>query len=437
MINSLSTTRHNVLLVTVDSLRADYLGMYSPEIQREDISPNIDQWAKGGLIFSRAITQSSHTSPAFLAILSGNYASKYGDWFNRPVSNKRMLLSEIFKSNGYNTCGINSNPYISHLYHFDKGFDLFIDNIHLHSEKTVNRKLLGVMAKIKAVIKQPYENAEHINNQVISMLPKLSSPYFIWVHYMDVHGPYLSRKGWGLRNRITAAYLWKKALQSPQSITDRERQRLIDSYKEGIHYLDRHIKELIANIDQANTIVILTADHGDLLGEHNVFGHSSTLYEGVLHVPLIIKLPSKLQYGGKKITQPVRSVDLTPTLTDLLGLKTEASFYGQSFASLIQENSCPYYCEVIISELSRKFLSAEKDGWKLIVNYKTNNKELYNIENDVSETNNIYLDNLSLANKLEAFIADHVRKNKSNEETPAIEHSKEIKERLKALGYMD
>ena len=254
---------------------------------------------------------------------------------------------------------------------------------------------------------------------------------------MDVHGPYLSRKGWGLRNRITAAYLWKKALQSPQSITDRERQRLIDSYKEGIHYLDRHIKELIANIDQANTIVILTADHGDLLGEHNVFGHSSTLYEGVLHVPLIIKLPSKLQYGGKKITQPVRSVDLTPTLTDLLGLKTEASFYGQSFASLIQENSCPYYCEVIISELSRKFLSAEKDGWKLIVNYKTNNKELYNIENDVSETNNIYLDNLSLANKLEAFIADHVRKNKSNEETPAIEHSKEIKERLKALGYMD
>jgi arylsulfatase A-like enzyme len=434
MEKSNKTQKYNVVLITVDSLRADFLGTYNPEIRRENTTPNIDAWARKACTFSRTITQSSHTSPAFLGILSGNYPSKYGDWFN-VVSDKRPLMAEILKDHGYHTYAFNSNPYISHYYNFNRGFDLYQDNMPPLTGKKVKKTSLFLLSRLKAVLSEPYENAETINSQVMKQLPSIKAPYFIWVHYMDVHGPYIPKKGWSIKNRIKAAYLWRKSLHRPAEISPDQRNWLIKSYKEEIAYLDHHIMTLLNHFNQEDTIVILTADHGDLFGEHDLYGHTLKLYNQLLHVPLFIKHQDT--QSGHCVKSPVRSIDILPTLMEILNIKTDHAFDGRSILTLMNNEAGKSEDGPIISEVSRKHLCVEKNDWKLIVNYKNNVKELYNLSEDPYEKINVYDQNPNIAKDLEEIIQEHLKSNKGQDMSAKIEHNEEMKIRLKALGYMD
>jgi arylsulfatase len=426
--------RFNCLLITVDALRADFLGVYNPDIKKENISETIDKWAESGFKFDRAIAQGSHTCISCLAMLSGNYASKYGDWFNM-VADERLMIAEIFKKNGYNTYGINSNPYVSHYFNFDRGFDVYNDNMPAVSKKKGTNKLLTRLSRIKAVLDEPYENVEKINCQAVAQLKASKTPYFMWVHYMDVHGPYVSKKGWGAWNRLRAAYLWKKALKAPDNVTLREKEYMISCYKDEIAYLDSHIMGLLNHVDESNTVIVFTADHGDLFGEKNMYGHSRMLYNSVLHVPLILKIPNIS--NGKTINIPVKSMDILPTLVELLELSADCSFDGTSFLPMVTGESEEYDCEYIISEISRKHLCVEKGHWKLIVNYTERSVELYDLSNDLIEESNVVHEHPALARELEDIIKCHIENNKAdNIPRKKIEDDYVIRERLKALGYM-
>jgi len=433
--------KYNVVLITVDSWRADYSGLYSSEIAREGISQNIDRWAQseGCITFSRAISQSSHTSPAFLALLSGNYPSKYGDWF-LPVSDKRPLMAEIFQRNGYNTYAFHSNPYISYYFRFNRGFDFFQDNMSdLYKQKFL-RNHIFLLSRLKSILVEPYENAETINAQVLQQLKLAKKPFFMWIHYMDVHGPYAPNNGWAAKNRIKAAYLWKKSLKMPESISQEERNWIIQSYKKKINYLDNHLIKIIHCLDSDNTIVILTADHGDLFGEHNSYGHTLKLYNGLLHVPLIIKLPPSINITYRRVNTPVRSVDLLPTLVDLLKLEIgdDVEFAGKSYLPLFSPSNGEYENDYIISEVSRKYLCAEKDNWKLIVDYQHDSKELYHLSEDPFEQTNLIQRYPNLVETFEKVLQQHIVVN-DNRTTPlkAISQDEAMKERLRALGYFD
>jgi arylsulfatase A-like enzyme len=259
----------------------------------------------------------------------------------------------------------------------------------------------------------------------------------MWVHYMDVHGPYIAKRGWRVKNRLQAAMLWKKALRHPGRVTQRERERLIATYKEEIGYLDARLGALLHAVDRKKTLVILTADHGDLFGEHGLFGHSVKLYNGVLHVPLVISLPRDEDRNGRVITTPVRSMDLVPTLIDLLGLETPQAFEGRSLASLMTGRGAPYRCDHLISELSRKHLCVQTGEWKLIVNHKTNEKELYNLKSDPGETANLTRREPAVAAELERVLHDHLSRTPADTAPGAIPHNEAMKARLQALGYMD
>lgn len=425
--------KYNIVLITVDSLRADFLGIYNPSINEENNTPTLNAWAKKAIVFSRAITQSSHTSPAFLGILSGHYPSKYGDWFN-VVSDDRPMMAEILKYHGYHTYGFNSNPYISHYYKFNRGFDLYKDNMPPMTGKKVKKASLILSNHIKAVLTEPYENAETINNQIMTHIREFKSPYFLWVHYMDVHGPYIPQKGWRTKNKLKSAYLWRKSLQNPEHISDKERSWLIQSYKDEISYLDYHLITLLNCIDHDNAIVILTADHGDLFGEHGLYGHTLRLYNPLLHVPLLIRHPEVKIV--KNIKTPVRSIDILPTILEMLSLKNNHAFDGKSILPTLKHpdkvDNSP-----LISEVSRKHLCVEREGWKLIVDYKNNQKELYNLTEDLAEQRNLYESHGKIKEELEDIIQEHLKRNNPKNRSTKIEHNEEMKSRLRALGYMD
>jgi arylsulfatase A-like enzyme len=428
--------KFNVVLITVDSLRADFLGVYNEEIRKEKISSNIDKWANESTVFANALSQSCHTSPSFLAMLSGNYPSKYGDWFSK-LSEKRPFISEIFRQNGYSTYAFNSNPHISSYTGFQRGFDVFRDNMPVG--KKLNKQIILQIGRLKALIKEPYERAETINDQVIKLLRNISTPYFLWIHFMDVHGPYVSKKGWSFGNRIKAASLWRKALQSSSDVSESEKKRLIETYKEEITYLDKHMATLFDHLQDENTIITFTADHGDLFGEHGAFGHPLRLYNRLLHIPLVIKFPKSIQVNNRTIHEPVGLMDLVPTLIDVLNMKTDHIFDGESLRPLINETAIGNWDKFIISEVSRKHLCISRGRWKLFVDYSDNLMELYDIYDDPEEKKNVLFRHKEIAEELESVLQAHCIKYSSvdKDRPQKLEHNEEIKARLKSLGYMD
>jgi len=426
-------SRPNLLFITIDSLRADYVGLYNESIAQAHLTPNLDRLGEHAAIFKHAFSQSVHTAPALRAMMSGNYPSRYGDWFY-VLSPERPMLAEILKRNGYHTHGFHSNPYVSHHYDFNRGFDVFDDHLPKISSK---RKTLRLVARLKALLTEPYENARTITDQVLTALDSSQRPFFVWGHYMDVHGPYISKDGHKTLSRIRAALLWKKAMEHPERISGAERDELIRNYKQEIAYLDRHLGEVLDKVDLDETLVVITADHGDLLGEHGLYGHSTMFYNGALHVPLLVSIPGVPRGPEQPIETPVRLIDIVPTICTLAGLDTEESFEGSSLASLVTGSGPDYDADTIVSEMSRKHLCLQKDPWKLIVDYRKNVKELYDLASDPGEGDNLLDREPSRAREMESLLQGHVQRVKPAAAQQEVAHEEEIKARLRALGYME
>jgi len=429
----------NVLLITIDSLRPDYLGCYSKWAKDENLSPYIDTWADDAVVFESAITQGPRTPESFPALLSGRYMTRYRDAFTG-LAPERRLISNLLKEKGFFTAAFNSNPYISKFSNYDKGFDIFIDNLFHAEGGRLTRKILLTYLRLKALSGEPYTTAEKVNQQVFSTLEHIKHPYFLWVHYMDVHGPYIQKRGWHLKNSIRGGKLWRKATHTPEKLALSEKEELVKAYKEEVQYNDFHIGELLSKIDQNKTLTVLTADHGELLGEHGLFAHvPHVLYDQLLKVPLIIKMPSDFPVKKRRISKTVKLLDIVPTIMDSLNSNHDIEYDGESLIPLIQGNTEVYKCDHIISEIWTKFLSVRKGEWKLIANYQKRKMQLYNLKNDPDENHNLSGQRQDVVGEMEKIIKDHLlRINAPPEdiEKCGFEYDEAIKAQLKGLGYM-
>ena len=441
----------NVLLITIDALRVDHLGCL--KYGNTDTS-NVDRLYESGILFLQAISQSSHTPESFPAILASIWPLKLkGSKF---LPNEAVTIAEILKQAGYTTVAIHSNPYLSRAFNYHKGFDFFDDDLYLGSSR-----LSAFLKRATNYIKvRPHLTAEEMNDKTIAWLKKHgSSKFFLWLHYMDPHGPYQPPREYlaefGISKHLSYRFmhrLWRRAKVNHSSVTEEERELLLKLYEAEIKYLDDQLGILFDKIKASGlferTLIVITSDHGEAFGEHGKFDHPRQLYEENIHVPLLIICPSKLP-AGKVISEQVRLIDLAPTIVDILNLDLNPNpFQGRSFLPLIrgEKNETP----MVVSEVSGedkekniKRFSVRGEGYKYIATFEAEritHEELYNLENDPKETHNIIEKEPDRAESFRMQLEEHIRQNHHGMvqfQAEQVTLNEEVKDRLKALGYID
>lgn len=314
----------NILFITVDTLRADHLSCYG---YYRKTSPYIDGLAAEGTRFAHDYTVIPLTGPSHFALLTGRYPQEIGVRRNgvAPPSNMKLVsLPQVLHHHGYRRGAfISAWPLASHLTHMDRWFD--------HYDEVLTRKYQLFNSS---------RYAEDVTPRALNWLrqhAKGKKPFFLWVHYFDPHSPYIFRDGYQPQriNSIAPPPMpWKDG-----GMPDR-----IRSYDSEIYYADHYIGQLLNALDQLgvrdSTLVVLTGDHGESLGEHGYVGHGRHLYDDILHVPLIFRLPGKV-IAGKVVNTPVSSIDVAPTILDIaLGDWTKGNssvpfFSGKSLAAAV------------------------------------------------------------------------------------------------------
>ena len=277
------TPKPNVLLVTIDTVRADHVGAYG---YTKPTTPTLDRLAREGVRFADATSQAPLTGPAHAAILTGSYPGRFGvrDNAAMPLPDSATTVAELFKAAGYRTGAFIGAFIVDRQYGFGQGFDEFDSKFERFTSA----------AKLQA--RRPA--AAVVDDALKWLSTRSSAPFFAWVHLYDAHAPYDAPAAF--RTRFPAT-----------------------PYDGALAYVDASVGRLIDALQQSGqleqTIVCVVADHGEGLGEHGESEHGFFLYDATLHVPWILRLPQR-RYAGAVVSEQVRAIDVTPTLAALGGL---------------------------------------------------------------------------------------------------------------------
>ncbi|QIB79135.1 sulfatase [Haloferax volcanii] len=322
----MTTDWDNIILLSADALRADHLSCHG---YHRETSPVLDDLAADSLHFTNAYSASSHTREAVPALLTGEYPDTAIDSKYRLATD---TVAKTLSEEGFATAGFHSNPFVSRAYGFDQGFDKFDDDLHFGKHKVI---ALAQRALDK-LRNRHYARAEEINARSLDWLDSLDDdePFFLWNHYMDTHGPYEPPGEYATLytdetiSGRNAQSLYQRAIKDPDSITDDERQLLIDLYDAEIRYNDKRIGEFLDALRERglleNSLLVFTADHGDAFGEHDYYEHPRYLHDEITHVPLIVRVPGG---EGGVVETPASTLDIVSTI--------ESAFDGDSEFSLV------------------------------------------------------------------------------------------------------
>jgi len=334
----------NVLLITLDTLRADHLSTYGYHRP----TPNLDQFARERIMFEYALATSSWTLPTHATIMTGLYTHEHlADIFpNGKLDSKFYTLSEAFSDNGFVTAAFIANEGICNASRgFDQGFSYYNDifwSFENWLRWTNITKELVESIRLNERFNWYYigrKTADDMNQQFNNWLNiKHNRPFFVWLNYFDPHDPYYTP------DPTKILYINKKDNGNPGKfgigphgwageLNEQEKKAQIDGYDSSISYLDDRLGRLFQILKHENfydnTIIIITSDHGEGFGEHGLYGHGNSLYRESLHVPLIIRYPATIK-SGQIFTKPVSLADLAATITQLSGLSNSQEFSGKN-----------------------------------------------------------------------------------------------------------
>ena len=301
----------NIILITVDALRPDHLGCYN---YFRDTSPNVDLFSKNAVVFDDAVTVRAKTNPSIASMLTGLYPYEHGvRQVYVPLVNARTLPI-VLNEYGYTTIGVVSNYVLNPI---SSGLGKYF-NVYDSKEASD-----GIKRK-----------AEEINAAAFNQLDAhKGEKFFMWLHYMDPHGPYLPPEEYrGFYTHSIAEWLNKSyvmdyhyIVDAPMNGTMLDALYYVDQYDGEIHYFDGEFGLLLEKLRLLqllnNTVIIFTADHGEALDDfsHKDFFEHGELYEDNIRIPLIIRFPQKT-YAGVRVTQFVTNMDLYPTILDIVGV---------------------------------------------------------------------------------------------------------------------
>ena len=335
----------NLLLISIDTLRADHLSHHG---YPRRTSPRIDGFTETAVVARRVITQKTNTEPSMATVMTGTYPPTHRVLDNHQVlHDANLTLSEILASQGLYTAAVVDNPNLTSEFNFDQGFD------ELHYVGT-NEPEYSPQA-------QSPIKSQRVNDVGLKLLSEIRDrPFFLWLHYADPHTPYLvppDLRDLFLDDALAAEHGDREipvgsatfGSMDPQDVVwdNRRLDFMIAQYDAEIRFNDRSVGEVFDALDTLSlwddTLVVLTADHGESLGEHDYyFEHGDTVYEPTAHVPLALSHPGLP--GGRTIPTPISLVDLPATVLELLGFPPPPTFQGQSFAGLLTSsgNATPH-----------------------------------------------------------------------------------------------
>lgn len=453
----------NLLLITVDSLRADHLSSYGYE---RETTPNLDRFAEGGHQFTSAFSHACATRPAFPGILASSHSLMYGG-FER-MSEERTLIAEVLSEAGYKTAGFHSNQYLGADFGYGRGFDHFFES---QEDPSITTRLRGWLKSTFNTSGFLYESlqwlydhvereagvnigayhapAEEMTDRAIEWLQSDGeNPSFLWVHYMDPHHPYIPPEGhqpFSDVDRREGVRLRPRMLEDPASITNEELQVLIDLYDDEIHYTDREIGRLLSHAEEEwdDWTTVITADHGEEFKDHGEFSHQNRFYDEMMHVPFIV-------YDGQSEgthSEVVAHSDIAPTLAKLGGVETLPDvFWGHALEPLLNNQPEKWSREGVrgswcdLPECTRR-LAYRTNQWKYIRDYVFDTEELYDLETDPNEQDNLVRQEGEPPAIIESFreIIDQYEDDiaSTDVETEDVEMDEQVKERLRRLGYKE
>ena len=454
--------RSNILLVTLDTLRADHLSAYGYSRQT---SPVIDRLAAAGVRFDQATVQWPKTGPSFASIFSATYPKNNGivRKVGIPLPRELLLLAEVLRRQGYGTHAVVANGAVASDFHFDQGFDTYIETWKLE-------------APDGAVDPSSAEGVTGLAKAVLESVDR-DRPYFLWVHYIDPHFPYTPPGEWSDRFQDDEFFEAGRRLEIDRSRPKHDLVRLgaeqvldgrddlgfyVARYDAEIAYNDAQLGDLLEHMERQglleDTLTVVTSDHGESLGEHHyLFDHGRFGFQTCLRVPLIFHYPGVLE--PRVDPHPVELIHITPTLLEMAGVELEDGIWMQGrslwprlFAEEQRQGSRYVFSEAgygrpgmwqrIVREPRFKLVDALEGGAQRWITLEVGQRyALYDLDNDPDETDNVVGRFPDEAERLKRVLTAWYESgfdplvDEPGEDEPR-RMDPETEEQLRALGYL-
>ncbi|MEZ5063541.1 MAG: sulfatase [bacterium] len=412
-----ASRRANVLLISLDTLRADRLGAWGYD---RETSPALDAFAKTAVRFDRAYSETCWTLPAHLSLFTGLPPSSHGVLdADRALPESVPLLAELLKSDGYRTFAITDGGYVDSFFGFGRGFDRYDER-----EKDLRSTLFLARNFLKTV--------------------KDDERFFLFLHTYDIHCPYDPPADYAERfrtrppaDRLDVAGKCGNPDYNGMTLTPGQIRFLSDQYDAGIRAADDLLGEFFAHLEAdewlKDTIVIVVSDHGEQFGEHGKIGHGDSLYREELHVPLLVRAPG---VAPRVSSHAVGLVDVMPTVLDLVGLGIP-DVQGESLVPVMTGRVADDPARPLFSELDRvrHLRSVVESSAHLIVDRDAGTMAVYHWRTDPTEQTPS--SDPGLTAPLRAKLDEHERTLVRPETVPAAPLDPAQVERLRALGYVE
>ncbi len=481
---SATDARPNLLVVCIDTLRADRLGFMGYE---RPTSPFLDELAGAGHVFTSAFSTYPRTPTSIASLFTSLYPTTHGTIERPNLPLATTTFAERFSAAGWSTAAVVTNPHLSPGLGFDQGFDsyVYLSGPHAKSQPRSDALADGRTPSSPDVRYARSEGAlyyargDGVNAAALDWLDEpRDTPFLLYLHYMDVHNPYVSPAPYqDMFVTSRARDLYCKGTPPPDvEVTDADVEFMGAIYDGQVRYVDELLRELFTQLERRgvldDTLLVFTSDHGDELFEHGGFGHGTTLYDELIHVPLLVWAPGTVPPG--RTDGVVSLLDVSPTLAELYGLPpgsatspdgrlrqdspaAAALVQGLSLSATLVGPPRPATARAVGSDhAARPFVMAEcitardesgawrpqiavvDDDFHLLHRFETGASRLYDRRRDPGQSRDIFpaagADADRLAREAAALLT-RCRTLAPLFDAPTIEYDERTREQLRALGY--
>ncbi len=472
--------RPNIIIVLIDTARAQNLSCYG---YARPTSPHIDAVATEGVLYENAIATGCWSLPSQMSLLTGLFPSKHGAHeLHLSYPHHYPTLPEVLRAEGYHTLGVSPNSWMSDEFGTTHGFDTYLKLWQgWHTMPATTDRRSGPTVQFAKMLNRLYSRhifprrnrARHVNQHISNLLATTPEPFFLYAIYWDMHLPYYPSGAHATRwlppgvdvqhaQRINRNQLTYLTGQTP--MTEEDFAALLACYDGALATIDAEIGALVAMLRQRklldNTLLIITSDHGENIGDHGLMSHAYSLHDTLIRVPLIIRYPAQFPRGQRVTTSQVQLTDLFPTILESLELKradVSQELQGVSLLDLPQDTAGrPAYAEMLaphpsMQSLNRRVgLPQETPQPKYdralrclrtpdtkIIWASDGQHALYDLQQDPDERNNRFTAEPERAATLLTTLKAWQPPTGIPLTPPELELAPDVRQRLRDLGYID